>query len=307
MGTFRRRTAPGWLCGTLALMAFQATGARTAGQFRSSVELVEVYASVSDAAGTSVRGLQAADFEVLEDGRPQPIQAFAAGDFPLSLAIALDHSASMAGSRLVQATSAVRRFLGRLRPEDQVMLLGIAGRVEVLAPLSTDRPQQHQALDLLRPWSTTSLYDALIAGVGLIQPAGGRRALVVLSDGEDRYSEATPAEVLDRARHSDVLVYPLAIGGTAPRVFAEVAAITGGRSFAPKNPRAIDEALASLTAELRDQYLLGYAPPRADDGRPEDGWRSITVRVRGRQGLRIRARDGYFAKRAATGAGGRPS
>jgi len=269
---------------------------RTAGQFASSVDLVEVYATVADRAGNPVRGLKASDFEVLEDGRRQDIQAFSAGDFPLALAFAIDHSASMAGDRLRLAAGAARRFLGRLRPEDEVMLIGVSGEVGVLAPLSRDRAAQHRALDALKPWSTTSLYDALVAGIGLIQPAPGRRALIVLSDGEDRYSEATPAVVLDRARRSDVLVYPIAIDGRAPAVFAEIASLTGGRSFTMKNPKALDEALNSVAADLREQYLLGYAPAPADGSDVDGGWRSIEVRVPGRD-VRIRARDGYYGGR----------
>jgi len=278
-----------------ALAAFPAAP-RIAGQFASSVDVVEVYATVADRAGNPVRGLTAADFEVLEDGRLQDIQTFSACDFPLSLALAIDHSASMTGDRLRRAAGAARRFLGRLRPEDEVMLIGVSGAVTVLAPLSRDRAAQHRALDALTPWSTTSLYDALIAGIGLIQPAPGRRALIVLSDGEDRYSEATPAAVLDRARRSDVLVYPIAIDGPAPAVFAEIASVTGGRSFALKSPKALDEALSSVATDLREQYLLGYAPAPAEGSAADGGWHSIDVRVPGRD-VRIRARDGYYGGR----------
>jgi Ca-activated chloride channel family protein len=254
---------------------------------------VEVYATVSDGSGAPVTGLGSSDFEVFEDGRPQAIQVFTAGDFPLSVALAIDHSASMAGSRLPLAASAATRFLGRLRPEDQVMILAVSSDVAVLAPLSRDRAAQARAIDGLRPWSATSLNDAVIAGIDLIQPARGRRGLVILSDGEDRYSEAQPAEVLDRARRADVLVYPIAVGRNAPALFAELAALTGGRSFHPRDGKAIDRALADIALELRTQYLLGYAPARQAPASPEARWHTIEVRVR-TSGLRVRARDGYF-------------
>ena len=102
----------------LSAVVLQAAGTRAAPQFASAVNLVEVYATVSDRTGEPVTGLGPADFDVLEDGRPQAIQAFAAGDFPLSVALAIDHSASMAGSRLRTAAGAAKRFLARLRPED---------------------------------------------------------------------------------------------------------------------------------------------------------------------------------------------
>ncbi len=277
----------------LSAVVLQAAGTRAAPQFASAVNLVEVYATVSDRTGAPVRGLGSADFDVFEDGRPQTIQAFAAGDFPLSVALGIDHSASMAGSRLRLAASAATRFLGRLRPEDQVMILAVSSDVAVVAPLSRNRAAQARAIDGLRPWSATSLNDAVIAGIDLIQPARGRRGLVILSDGEDRYSEAQPAEVLDRARRADVLVYPIAVGQNAPALFAELAALTGGRSFHPRDGEAIDRALADIALELRTQYLLGYAPARHAPASPEARWHTIEVRVR-TSGLRVRARDGYF-------------
>ena len=90
--------------------------ATPARQFSSAVNLVEAYVTVTDRTGAPVTGLRASDFEVLDDGQPQAIQAFAAGDFPLSVALAIDHSASMAGNRLRLASVAARSFLGRLRP-----------------------------------------------------------------------------------------------------------------------------------------------------------------------------------------------
>ncbi|RPJ66224.1 MAG: VWA domain-containing protein, partial [Acidobacteria bacterium] len=115
-------------------------------QFSSGVQAVEVYASVTDARGEPVTGLTADAFEVLEDGEPQRISAFAAGEFPLSVALAVDRSASMAGPRLEQAIAAGRSFVGALRPADRLMLVAISSRVEVVAPLSDDR---HAALRAL--------------------------------------------------------------------------------------------------------------------------------------------------------------
>ena len=100
----------------LAAIVLPGAGTRAAPQFASSVNLVEAYAMVSDRSGAPIIGLGPGDFEVLQDGRPQAIQVFTAGDFPLSLALAIDHSASMAGTRLRVAAGAARRFLNRLRP-----------------------------------------------------------------------------------------------------------------------------------------------------------------------------------------------
>jgi Ca-activated chloride channel family protein len=263
-------------------------------QFTGGVTLVEVYATVHDARGALVTDLQQRDFQVFEDGVPQRIEAFTAGDMPLAVAIAVDRSTSMAGPRLGLATAAAREFLLRLRPADRAMVIAISGRVEVVAPLSADRQPALAALSRLDAWSTTSLNDAIIACIDAIQPASGRRAAILLSDGIDRYSAATTAAVLERARRADVLVYPIALADNRPPLFAELATLTGGRSFLVHDPKKVSDTLAGVAEELRHQYLLGYSPQRPVN-RAKPGWRSIDVKVN-RPQVHVRARDGYFAE-----------
>jgi Ca-activated chloride channel family protein len=265
-------------------------------QFTSSVNLVEVYATVTDARGEPVPGLTAADFRVSEDGTPQPITTFAAGEFPVSVAIAIDRSFSMGAGktdRLAVAKSAARSFIGALRPNDQVMVLAVGSDTDVAAPLTTDHAAALAAIGRLDAWGTTPLYDATLAALEAIQPAKGRRALVLLSDGTDRYSETTAAALLEGARRRDVLVYPVAIGPTRPPVFAELATATGGRSFFVQDPRELARTLTAIAHELRSQYLLGYAPTRGVSAEPE--WRSIELAVN-RPDVRVRAREGYFGR-----------
>jgi len=269
-------------------------------QFSSGVNLVEVYAAVTDQAGNPVTGLTRGDFTVLEDGRPQALSAFAEGDFPLSVAVAVDRSFSMGQRpsggrpRFLSAPAAARTFLGELRPQDQSMIVAIGSEVEVAAPLSSDRPAQLQAVARLEPWGTTGLHDAIIRSIDAIQEGKGRRALVLLSDGSDRYSNATTTDALDRARNADVMIYPIALGSARPALFAQLAALTGGRSFQPKTPADLDAIMRTIAGELRHQYLLGYTPSRPIVG-SEPQWRSITVRVN-RSGALVRARDGYVAR-----------
>src|SRR5262249_44765462 len=148
---------------------------------------------------------------------------------------------------------------------------------EVLAPLSTDRAQSRAALARLERWGTTSLYDAASAAIDAIEPARGRRALIVLSDGTDRYSQLTGADLVQKARRTAALVYPIALGKMRPPIFAELAALTGGRSFHAADERSLTSTLATIARELRYQYLLGYTPARQAGRAPE--WRSIQVRV----------------------------
>lgn len=263
------------------------------GQFASSVSLVEVYASVVDANGQPVRGLTVDDFEVFEDGQPRKIAAFAAGDFPLTAALALDRSFSMAGRPLASVQSAARAFLGALRPSDEAVLLGVGSEVTPLAPPGASRAEQIEAVGGLTPWGTTSLHDAIIAAIDAVDGASGRRALVILSDGDDRYSQATAAEAIARARRSNVMAYPIALGRSRPPLFAELSTLTGGRSYHVRNYEGLDETLRTIASQLREQYLLGYSPPQASG--TDSGWRSITVRVR-RPGVSVRARDGYYLR-----------
>lgn len=263
-------------------------------QFASGITLVEVYATVGDARGGPILDLQKGDFRVFEDGVPQTITTFASGDFPLAVALAIDRSWSMAGERLALAKAAARTFLQQLRPGDRSMLIAVASDTQVAAPLSADHAAALQALARLEPWSTTGLYDAIITCIGMVQPASGRRALILLSDGVDRYSRATASDALERARRADVLLYPIAIGRTRPQLFPELAALTGGQSFLLRDPKQIDTTLSTIAGELRHQYLLGYSPSRPiDPARPE--WRTIQVKM-DRPGVKVLARDGYLAR-----------
>ncbi|HSL23286.1 MAG TPA: VWA domain-containing protein [Vicinamibacterales bacterium] len=274
-----------WLCLAAAVAA--------APQFTSQVNLVEVYATVTDSRGAAVTDLAREEFDVLEDGERQQVTAFVAGDFPLAAAVALDRSFSMDRERLTAAKSAARLFLGELRPEDQAMVIAVGSEIQTVAPLSTGRAAQYRAVETLDRWGTTSLHDAIIAAIDHVQPARGRRALLLLSDGDDRYSRATAADALARARRADVLIYPIAVGERRVPLFAELAALTGGRSAHVRDVRTLPATMREIARELRHQYLLGYTPRRPLTETGE--WRAIAVRVK-RPGLTVRARDGYLVR-----------
>ncbi len=279
---------------TAVVLAWTLLGwAAAAAQFSSGVNLVEVYAAVVDRTGAPVAGLTRGDFTVLEDGAPQALSAFAEGDFPLSVAVAVDRSFSMT-ALLPTVIGAARTFLGDLRPQDQSTVIAIGSSVETIAPLSSDRALQQRALAALTPWGTTGLHDAIIAAIDAVDSARGRRALVLLSDGADRYSTATASGALDRARTSDVMVYPIAIGAARAELFPQLAALTGGRSFQARDPAQLQAIAHQVANELHHQYLLGYAPSKPIVAGAKE-WRSITVRVR-RPDVTVRARDGYLAR-----------
>ena len=273
-------------------MALALVGGVVAGapQFSSGVAAVEVYAAVTDDKGEPIRGLGKPDFQVFEDGQPQTISTFFAGDFPLTVAVALDRSFSVAGERLEVMKQAATSFLDALRPEDDVMLLRIGSTVDTVK----DRASVSLAITETDAFGTTALHDAVVAAIDAVDASRGRRALLLMSDGNDRYSRASAADVLARARAANVIVYPIAFGRERPELFAELAALTGGRSFNTRNARELTDIIQTIARELRFQYLLGYTPSRPLIAGANE-WRSIVVKVT-MPGLRVRARDGYVVR-----------
>lgn len=261
-------------------------------QFSSGVQLVEVYATVTDAKGELLTGLRREDFEVYENNQVQAVSTFAAGEFPLTVALGVDRSWSMAGEPLRLAKQASQTFLRSLKPDDRAMVVAISSDADVVAPLTMDRAEQLRAVAALDPWSTTALHDGIIAALDRLESEPGRQALVLFSDGVDRYSKATVGQVVERARRSHALIYPIAVGKTRPPLLAELAVLTGGRSFLLRDVKELEKTLADIARELRYQYLLGYAPiePITDTTRE---WRPIRVVVK-KPGVRVRARDGYM-------------
>jgi Ca-activated chloride channel family protein len=173
------------------------------------------------------------------------------------------------------------------------MVVAISSDADVIAPLSADRAAQARAIAALDPWSTTALHDAVIGTLDRLEPEQGRQAIVVFSDGTDRYSHASAAQVLDRARRSNALIYPIAFGKRQPPLMTELAVATGGRSFLLRDARELEKTLSTIARELRYQYLLGYAPADPID-RGAHEWRSIRVALHHPPaGVRVRARDGY--------------
>jgi len=286
------------IIGVAVLVALGVGSANTGlfAQFSSGVQLIEVYATVTDEKGELITGLRQSDFQVFENDRPQEISAFAAGEFPLTVALGVDRSFSMAGEPLRLAKLASQTFLRQLKPGDRSMVVAIGNNAEVIAQLSTDHAAQAQAVGALDAWSTTSLYDAVIVALDRLEPEKGRQALVVFSDGADRYSQATSGQVLARARRSQALIYPITIGKARVPEAVELATLTGGRSFLLRDVKELERTLTTVAKELRYQYLIGYVPSVP----PRPGvheWRSIRVALKNPvNGSRVRARDGYIAE-----------
>jgi len=284
-----REPAPGrlglWIAVVVAVVAWSTL---MSAQFASTTEIVEVYATVTDQKGQPATGLTADAFTVLEEGVAQPVSVFAAGEFPLSVAVVLDRSFSMANKGLETARVGARRFVDQLRPRDRLMILGIGGGVETVAGFDTPRESARQALDRVTLWGSSPIGDTVVQAVGAFGEQRGRRAVVLWSDGVEKEAQRQRGEVLEHVRRADVLIYPVAIAPAISPLLAELAALSGGRVLQARDRAGAEAAAGVIAIELRNQYLLGYALPAGGTG-----WRRIEVRVNRRE-LRVRARQGYF-------------
>jgi Ca-activated chloride channel homolog len=274
----------------VAVVSVEGAG-RFESQFAARTDVVEVYATVLDSRGEPVQGLSREAFTVLEDDQRQAITVFAAGTVPLTLAVAVDRSWSMAGDALAIARHGAAAAVDRLADTDGCLVLAIGSRVETVAGVDAGRAGQRRAIERLAPWGTSPLADGIVAAVEAIDSAIGRRALLIWSDGRERFSEASHAEAVEAVRQSRVLVYPVAVRGPVPGLLTEVAELSGGRAVAAGTRADAERASATIVGELRHQYLLGYEPDRSK----APGWRRITVRVEG-ESLQVRTRQGYSAR-----------
>jgi len=185
-------------------------------RFKSGVELINVTATVSDGSGRFVSGLRAEDFIVYEDNQPMQVTHFSAERVPVSLGIVLDTSGSMAGEKIQAAQSALDRFLfDLLDRQDEIFLYRFSNDPVLLQSWTTDRPLLSRALGRIVPNGGTAMYDTVAEAIPLAQRGQYlKKALVVISDGNDTASRTSIVEVKQLIRESEVLVYAIGIDGT---------------------------------------------------------------------------------------------
>jgi VWFA-related protein len=189
-------------------------------RFRSGVELINVTATVSDASGRFVAGLRQEDFSVFEDNQPVEVTHFSAERVPVSLGIALDTSGSMAGEKIREAEAALNRFAYELLDKDDEMFLyRFSNFVTLLQGWTTDRMLIGRALGRITPNGGTALYDAVAEAVPLAaQGHFQKKALLIISDGNDTSSRSDIRDVKQQIRESEVLVYAIGIDGESDAV-----------------------------------------------------------------------------------------
>jgi VWFA-related protein len=257
------------------------------------VDVVQVTAVVIDENGRFVPDLRMEDFRVLDDDRPQKLTNFASENIPLELVTAIDVSSSMTAA-LPLVKSSATRFLGALRPGDQVTVLGFNDNIFTLARRSSDQEVRAKAVERLAPWGGTALYDVIIRAADLLGRQSGRRAMVVFTDGDDQSSHASMPAVVQRAEASDATIYMIGEGRAIEarnlqQLMRQLASVSGGRAFFSEQPSKLEAIFEEILEDLRHQYLLAYAPPQ---GARDGEWHRLRVDVPGHQ-YSVRARQGY--------------
>jgi Ca-activated chloride channel family protein len=197
-----------------ALAAAPAAQDQEGFRFRSGVELINVTATVTDDDGRFVAGLSKDDFRVFDDNLPVEITHFSNERVPVSLGIVLDTSGSMTADKMSSARGAIERFIAMLGEEDEMFLYRFANVPELVQAWTTDRRQMNRALGNIFAGGGTAMYDAIADAVPLAQTGRNRKkAIVVISDGNDTSSSTTPTEVRELIRQSEVIVYAIGVDG----------------------------------------------------------------------------------------------
>jgi Ca-activated chloride channel family protein len=237
-----------------------------------------------------VEDLAGGDFQVLEAGEERQIERFDyVHNLPLVVGFAMDASTSMA-DHMAQTRRAAIHFLDSvLRPQDRAFAVAFSDKPRLVASPTDDSEVVERALLDLHSHGWTTLYDAVVRSLFYFRGFGGRRALVVLSDGEDTASRTSFAEALDYAKRSGVVVYSIGLGGGASGgKLKRLASETGGRYFQVGEAAELEAVYAEIERELRSQYFMTFVP----GGVGEASLGEVEVRVRG-QRLKVRATRGY--------------
>jgi len=275
---------------------------------RAEVTRVNMLFTVTDKKGRFVTNLGKEDFQVFENKKPQSIMEFTSEtDLPLRLAVLIDASNSIRDRFKFQQEAATNFINSVVHTQDKAIVVSFDTEAELVADMTNDTNKLENAIRELRPGGGTALYDAIYFAckekLMRDQPMYKfRRAMVVLSDGEDNESRYSRDQALEMAQRADTVIYTISTnishietdGDKVMRYFAEQ---TGGASFFPFQAKDLDQSFENIANELRHQYNLFYRPePLKNDGL----YHQVQIRVKGRKDLVVRARRGYYARREST-------
>ncbi len=267
-------------------------------RFKAVVETVVVRVTVTDPLNRYVVGLEKDHFKLFENKVEQSLTHFSNDKSALSVGIILDISGSM-GDNMLSARNSVVRFLEQGDTQDEYFLIGFNHQTELLADFTARSENIQNEISVTGASGRTALYDALYLGLEKMRDAKhDKKALIIITDGEDNSSRYTFSEVKEFAKESDAQIYVIGEKGDigyGRGIITEVVRLSGGRAFFPNSFKQLDYYCDLIHTELRNQYVLGYSSSdKSNDGK----WRKIKVRLEPPEGLpklSVRAKEGYFA------------
>lgn len=272
---------------------------------RTFVNEVNVVFTVTDKHGRYVKDLKKDDFRVIDDSRPaSEIRSFhSENDLPLQVGLLVDASNSVRDRFKFEQEAAIEFLNQTVRPKyDKAFVVGFDVTPEVTQDFTDNTEALSHGVRELRPGGGTAMYDALYFACRdklLKQNQSGpvRKAIILLSDGDDNQSHVTREESIEMAQRAEVIVYTISTNITGMRrsgdkVLERIADATGGRAFFPFQLNDVANAFTEIQDELRSQYALSYKPA---DFRTDGRFHTIEILAQNKKGLKVRSRHGYYA------------
>lgn len=271
-----------------------------------NTDLITLTVTVTDTYGRYVSGLNKNAFSVFDEKQPQEITFFSDDDSPVSVGVIFDVSGSMSGDKIKRARDALSKFIQTSHDSDEYFLIAFNSRAQLLLDKTRDGNAVLDKLTFVETKNQTALYDACYLGVEKVQRGvHPKRALLLISDGQDNDSRYTFNELRKLLKESDVVLYGIGIlsgsdagssmGMEGQGVLDELAGVSGGKAFFPRSAAEMDDIFEQIALELRHQYSIGYKPESfTNNGK----WHKIKVKVtppRGLPRLFVRSKEGYYA------------
>jgi Ca-activated chloride channel family protein len=286
-------------------LAAVVTAAAAQQTFRTQVDLVHFGVVVTDRQGMPIAGLTAEDFEVKEEGKPQAIKFFAAGNPetapPLHIGFLLDSSGSM-GEDIKDVRTAAIKFLNAMEQAVDITLVDFDTEVRMARYASSDYARLIERIRGRKTDGYTALYDALGVYLSGTVDQTGQKILIMYTDGGDTRSILSMSEVVDLLRASDVTIYVVgylehqssSARNTQRMELTRFATMTGGLALFPSSVKEVDKMYDKIQREITARYSLGYM---STDERMNGAWRDVDIRLKRAdlKGAKLRTRDGYFA------------
>jgi VWFA-related protein len=269
--------------------------------FRASASLVVLHAIVKNARGDLVTDLNQDAFSVYENGRRQKIALFRRDDVPVSLGLLIDNSGSMRTLR-TKVEAAALACVRASNAQDEVFVLNFADKPQLDVPLTSDRRVLEAGIARVDSIGGTAMRDAIEFGSQYLtqRASRDRKVLLIITDGKDNASMASPDHIRKLAEEHEITVYAIALltdedPASAKQVrheLDELTGTTGGAGYYPASLERLDENAVEIARQIRNQYTIAYAPlDRSLDG----SYRELRVAARGTGRLFVRTRAGYWA------------